>query len=183
MMLPARHLINRPKLLGLGYPGGPSLAALADEVTTSAFTLPKVAREIAGFSFSGLKTAVSLLIRANTSPAARPELAYAIQQAIVESLLYKCELAIDSTGAQRIVVSGGVAANKALRAEMQKLTAKKRNTKVFFPTFAHCTDNAAMIGYVAALRYRAGCNAPAEWEVFPRWPVEDTQLLYQQNAL
>jgi N6-L-threonylcarbamoyladenine synthase len=159
-------------LLGLGYPGGAVLAGLAD---TSAkgerFLLPRIGREMEGFSYSGLKTAVSLLVKKNATilahdPSARAEMAWVIQDAIIDSLLHKTrkELAVRKLP---LVVCGGVSANKELS---RRLRAEWKH--VYVPPLTHCVDNGAMIAYVAA-RYQAAGVVPPGLELRSRWPVEE----------
>lgn len=160
-------------LLGLAYPGGPKLAALADSVSSSEYKLPKTMREAHGFSFSGLKTAISLLVRKNAAEMARDEgvrarLAFAIQAAIVDQLCFKLKQAVKETRIKSVVVSGGVSANRLLRQKVSEIP----GVRAFFPRMSHCVDNAAMIAFVAALRYSAGETMPARSEVVSRWPLE-----------
>jgi N6-L-threonylcarbamoyladenine synthase len=158
-------------LLSLPYPGGARLAALADSVPTSRFKLPKVMREQAGFSFSGLKTAFLLLTKKHEqellAPDIRAELAHVVQGAIVDTLLFKTKEALKERGLKQVAVSGGVAANKKLREEISKI----RGVQGFFPSGMHSTDNAAMIAYVAGERYRAGIISN-DLSAQARWPVE-----------
>lgn len=163
-------------LLQFEYPGGPKLAALADTVSASRFALPRVMRESAGFSFSGLKTAIALRIREQgkeaETPAVRAELAHAIQAAIVDALVFKIKHAISVTGVRTIAICGGVAANRALRAELNAMP----GVDLYAPTVEHCMDNAAMIGYAGALRILAGAAtlaAPAVLDPRARWPIEE----------
>lgn len=164
-------------LLGLGYPGGAQMAALADTVSgTKRFSLPKVAREMEGFSFSGLKTAVLLLIKKHADllagdPSARAELAWAIQDAIVDSLVHKVRKEIASRGVP-LVVCGGVSANKELQ---RRLRAECK--EVYVPPMAHCVDNGAMIAYVAARYVSQGYTAP-KLDIRSRWPVEELGEFY-----
>ena len=168
-------------LLKFEYPGGPKLAALADTVSATRFSLPRVMRDSEGFSFSGLKTAISLRVReqgaAIAEPEIRAELAHAIQLAIVEALVRKVEQAVRSTGIQRVAICGGVAANRALRAALAGLA----GVTIYAPAMRHCMDNAAMIGYAAALRLQKGCNVCStdsnlSLEPRARWPLEELQL-------
>jgi N6-L-threonylcarbamoyladenine synthase len=158
-------------LLSLPYPGGARLAALADSVQSSRFKLPKVMREQAGFSFSGLKTAFLLLVKKNevalTDSAVRAELAHVAQEAIVDTLVFKVSAALKERGLKRLAVSGGVAANRRLREAIGNL----KGAQSFFPSGIHSTDNAAMIAYVAGERYRAGIRSE-DLAAQARWPVE-----------
>lgn len=161
-------------LLGFEYPGGPELATLADTVNSSRYRLPKVMREAEGFSFSGLKTAISLLIQANTDALddseLRAELAFAIQDSIVDALLFKLKKAAKESGVKRIVVTGGVSANKRLRT----LVKEEFGENAFFPNWTHCMDNAAMVGFAAALRFEHLQQVDTlDFGVKSRWPIED----------
>lgn len=158
-------------LLNFAYPGGPKLAAMADTVQQSEFTLPKVAREMQGFSFSGLKTAIALLVKREKSrleaPQVKAQLCHAIQASIVETLMHKLHIALKETGVRHVAVSGGVAANSALRRAVSKLS----SAKSYFPKPLHSTDNGAMIAYAAYRREMSRCPE-LTLEVRSRWPVE-----------
>ncbi len=164
------------KLMGLPYPGGPHLAKLADTVSSSSLTLPKVMRGQRDFSFSGLKTAIAQLIKREAlsrealSDARRAEVAHAVQAAIVATLTEKLVEALRESRLTQVVLSGGVAANRALRASLAAVS----GIELFLPSMAHCTDNAAMIALVAGLRKQAGRSS---WDarVYPRWPVEEVR--------
>lgn len=162
-------------LLGFLYPGGPALAELADQTGRSRFKLPRVMRESEGFSFSGLKTAISQLVRdqkANLGDGQlRGELAFAAQEAIVDALLFKLRQAVKRSGISTVTVSGGVSANRFLRAKL----AAEKGMNVCFPEFRHCVDNAAMIGLVAVERFRRGERIAAGAGVLSRWPVDSMQ--------
>lgn len=168
-------------LLNLGYPGGAKLAALADRAgPNTRFKLPRVAREMAGFSFSGLKTAVSLLVKKNSSeissdPTVMAELCWTIQDAIVDSLVHKTVREVEARNLP-LVVCGGVSANQELR---RRLSAKC--PRVVFPPLHHCVDNGAMIGYVAGRYFKRGFVPPG-LDIWSRWPVEELRLFYGVNA-
>lgn len=158
------------RLLGLPYPGGPHLAKQADTVSSSRFSLPKVMRGENGFSFSGLKTAIRLLVeKQKLNSETIPEIAYTIQEAIVDTLLFKVNEAVKITGIQSIVTTGGVAANRRLREALGGI----QGCKAYFPTNFHSTDNATMIGFVGALRHERGEVTDYDSEVRSRWLVED----------
>jgi N6-L-threonylcarbamoyladenine synthase len=164
------------KLLGLGYPGGPQVAKLAESGKPGRYRLPRpmIASGDLDFSFSGLKTAVMLLVRgAEPTPQFHADVARAFEDAIVDVLVAKCVLAIERTGLSRLVVAGGVGANRALR---QRLDAArlKSGFEVFFPELELCTDNGAMIAFAAAQRLRAGAHGADEhgFTVRPRWELE-----------
>lgn len=163
-------------LLGIAYPGGPRLAEFADRVTTSRFSLPKVMRESPGFSFSGLKTAIMILIRDNEKLISDDEgvvfeIAHAAQDAILDALLYKLKEAARATGISRVAVSGGVSANKELR---RRLNAD-RSLEVFYPAARHSTDNAAMIAYLGLRLYTERGVRDETLPVRARWPVEESR--------
>ncbi|ARU04614.1 tRNA (adenosine(37)-N6)-threonylcarbamoyltransferase complex transferase subunit TsaD [Comamonas serinivorans] len=169
------------KLLGLGYPGGPALSRLAEQGNAQAFALPRPLLHSHGldFSFAGLKTAV--LVQSKKLPTdeaalaqARADLAASTQAAIVEVLLKKSLAALRQTGDQRLVVAGGVGANRALR-EALNLACARRGVRVHYPELALCTDNGAMIAMAAGMRIAAGVDTPIKryaFDVKPRWPLD-----------
>ncbi len=162
-------------LLGLGYPGGPALAKLAESGNAKRFDFPRpmLSSETLDFSFSGLKTAVLTRIRAIGSPdeATRADLAASFQAAIVDVLEAKCMAALRREGLQRLVVAGGVGANAELRRRLKAQVAQS-GAQVYFPPLALCTDNGAMIAFAAALKYGEGGAMPsAEFPIFPRWDL------------
>ena len=180
------------KLLGLGYPGGPALARLAEQGDDRRFALPRPLLGSGGldFSFAGLKTAVWTQVHrlsrppeATNSPSAaamalddtdRADLAASTQAAIVEVLVAKSMRALRDTGWARLVVAGGVGANRRLRDALRQAAARQ-GAEVVFPPPDLCTDNGAMIALAAALRWQHGLDdaAPAgAFEVRPRWPLE-----------
>jgi N6-L-threonylcarbamoyladenine synthase len=164
-------------LLGLGYPGGPALARLAESGIPGRHRLPRpmIASGDLEFSFSGLKTAVMLLVRgADPDPQFRADVARAFQDAIVEVLAAKCVQAMEATGLTRLVVAGGVGANRALRARLDAQGARS-GFDVFYPEPELCTDNGAMIALAAALRLQQQDRQPrkrAAFGVRPRWDLE-----------
>lgn len=174
------------KLLGLGYPGGPALAALAEQGDAKRHVLPrpKLHSQDLDFSFSGLKTAVMTRLRqcqaqagtAGVGAREYADLAAATQQAIVDVLVAKSIKALRETGLKRLVIAGGVGANRLLRQQLaDKLKALR--AEAFFPPLALCTDNGAMIAFAAAMRLEAGLattdiGAPA-FTVRPRWDLEE----------
>jgi N6-L-threonylcarbamoyladenine synthase len=166
------------KMLGLGYPGGPALARLAEQGDPKAFDLPRplLHQPNLDFSFAGLKTAVWTALRklgSEPSLQQRADLAASTQAAIVEVLVRKSLRALQATGLQRIVVAGGVGANAALRMQLG-LAARRQGLKVHYPEFELCTDNGAMIAMAAALRWQAGLVQPERdysFEVRPRWDL------------
>ena len=161
------------KLLGLGYPGGPALAALAEDGDDSAFDLPRpmLNRPTFDFSFSGLKTAVMLEVRkaeaAGRLEESRADLAASFQRAAVDTLIGKSIKASRAEGLNRIVVAGGVGANRFLRKEM----AERFEGEVYYPRLAFCTDNGAMIAVAGAMRL-AEADAANEIKAQARWSLE-----------
>ena len=167
------------KLLGLGYPGGPALARLAEFGDASAYALPRplLQRDTLDFSFAGLKTAVRThaLKLADTCEQARADLAASTQEAIVDVLVQRSVGALAKTGFDRLVVAGGVGANASLRSRLDAACAA-RGARVHYPELALCTDNGAMIALTAAMRLQRGIAAPAAgyaFDVRPRWPLAD----------
>jgi tRNA N6-adenosine threonylcarbamoyltransferase len=161
------------KLLGLPYPGGPELARLADASTGGTFTFPRPMLDRPGleFSFSGLKTAVLHAVRAREmTPALKSDVAHAVQEAIVDTLVAKALRALEQTGLDALVVSGGVSANRTLRARLAE-TVGKQGGRVYYPRIEFCTDNAAMIAVAGLARLSAGqadslaIQARAQWNL------------------
>ncbi|UHQ23721.1 tRNA (adenosine(37)-N6)-threonylcarbamoyltransferase complex transferase subunit TsaD [Lysobacter sp. 5GHs7-4] len=161
------------KLMGLPYPGGPQLAALAERGRPGAykFSRPMTDRPGLDFSFSGLKTHVLLTWRdSDQSEQTMADIARGFEDAVVETLTIKCERALDAAGCETLVVAGGVGANKRLRARLAQM-ADRRGGRVAFPRPAFCTDNGAMIAYAGALRLQAGQREDASVRVTPRWDM------------
>jgi N6-L-threonylcarbamoyladenine synthase len=164
------------QLLGLGYPGGPALSRLAEHGTPGRHRLPRpmLTSGDLEFSFSGLKTAVLLLVRGvDANEQFRADVARAFQDAIVEVLVAKSALAMETTGLTRLVVAGGVGANRQLRSALDA-RARAGGFDVYYPEPELCTDNGAMIALAAALRLQAGLAAPAghAFSVRPRWDLQ-----------
>jgi N6-L-threonylcarbamoyladenine synthase len=167
------------KLLGLGYPGGPALARLAEFGDADAFDLPRPLLHSANldFSFAGLKTAVRTQLHklgTNVCEQDKAHLAAATQQAIVDVLVHKSVAALKKTGLARLVVAGGVGANARLREHLGAECAKRR-VRVHYPELALCTDNGAMIALAAAMRWQRGlarAQADYTFNVRPRWPLQ-----------
>jgi len=161
------------KLLGLGYPGGPALAVLAEEGDDSAYALPRPMLNRPGFdfSFSGLKTAVMLEVKkaiaAGELESHRADLAASFQRAAVDTLIGRALKAAKQEGFERIVIAGGVGANKLLREEM----ASRFEGRVFYPRLDFCTDNGAMIAVAGALRLADAASA-AEIRAQARWSLD-----------
>ena len=151
------------KMMGLPYPGGPQLAALAEQGTPGRFRFarPMTDRPGLDFSFSGLKTQVLLAWRDSDQAAqTRADIARGFEDAVVDTLAIKCERALDAAGSDIIVVAGGVGANKRLRAKLQEIAAK-RGGRACFPRPSLCTDNGAMIAALGALCVARG-RAPSD---------------------
>lgn len=164
------------KLLGLGYPGGPAVARLAESGDPSAYPLPrpKLRDDDLDFSFAGLKTAVLTQVRRGLpDERARAGLAASVQAAIVDVLVAKSLTALERTGLTTLVVAGGVSANRRLRERLAQARVA-RGLRVHFPEPALCTDNGAMIAFAGALRLAAGTtlSLPMRFDVRPRWALE-----------
>ena len=163
-------------LLGLGYPGGPALARLAESGDPARFAFPRpmIASGDLDFSFSGLKTSVLTRVRAlgTIDERTRADLAASFQQAVVEVLASKCMQALEREALQSLVVAGGVGANRSLRELLEKATAK-RGARVYFPPQDLCTDNGAMIAFAAALKYPEGAPPIESFPIFPRWDLAE----------
>lgn len=166
------------KLLGLPYPGGPQLAELADKSTASRFQFPRpmINRPGLDFSFSGLKTAALNIVKQHQplDAALREEIAYAFQEAVVDTLRIKCKRALEASGYQSLVIAGGVGANRRLREVLEKLVAEQA-ARVYFPALEYCTDNGVMIAYAGALRLSSGQRDEGVFDVLPRWSLETLQ--------
>ena len=166
------------KLMGLGYPGGPALSRLAEQGDAKAFKLPRPLLHSGDldFSFAGLKTAVLTQAKklGDELAARKADLAASTQAAIVEVLVKKTLAALDQTGMRRVVVAGGVGANRLLRAQLDAACVA-RGVRVHYPELALCTDNGAMIAMAAAMRLQAGqqqANRDYAFDVKPRWPLD-----------
>lgn len=161
------------KLLGLGYPGGALLAALADggDATRFHFPRPMIDRPGLDFSFSGLKTFA--LNTVNTHPLddqTKADIARAFQDAVVETLTIKCRRALQATQLKQLIIAGGVGANKALRHALHEM-GKKLQVSIAYPRIEFCTDNGAMIAYAGCQRLLRGEREPLAVEIYPRWPL------------
>ncbi|TXH87164.1 MAG: tRNA (adenosine(37)-N6)-threonylcarbamoyltransferase complex transferase subunit TsaD [Rhodoferax sp.] len=174
------------KLMGLGYPGGPALSRMAEDGNPAAYALPRPLLHSGNldFSFAGLKTAV--LVQANKLVAAhgaaafevlamdiRRDLAASTQAAIVDVLVKKSLLALKETGLKRLVVAGGVGANRQLRTQLNAECAK-RKVRVHYPELHLCSDNGAMIAMAGAMRLQSGLQVATRdyaFDVKPRWPL------------
>ena len=170
------------KLMGLGYPGGPALSKLAEQGDPAAFKLPRPLLHNGNldFSFAGLKTAVMLQAKKLGDDLAgrKADLAASTEAAIVDVLLKKSLTALRDTGLKRLVVAGGVGANRHLR-EQLNAACKRQGVRVHYPELHLCTDNGAMIAMAAAMRLQSGSGAQAQalhqygFDIRPRWPLAD----------
>ncbi|WP_240126475.1 tRNA (adenosine(37)-N6)-threonylcarbamoyltransferase complex transferase subunit TsaD [Thermomonas alba] len=161
------------KLMGLPYPGGPQLAALAERGIPGRFRFsrPMTDRPGLDFSFSGLKTQVLLAWQgSDQSEQTRADIARGFEDAVVETLAIKCARALDAAGCDTLIVAGGVGANARLRATLVELCAA-RGGRACFPRPALCTDNGAMIAFAGALRLTAGQHDDAAIRAVPRWDM------------
>jgi N6-L-threonylcarbamoyladenine synthase len=161
------------KLLGMDYPGGPYLAAKAEEGTAGRFEFPRPMTNRPGldFSFSGLKTfAMNTWLDSKQTEQDKADICLAFQTAVVETLAIKCKRALKQTGHKRLVVAGGVSANKALRVKLDAMP----GVEVFYPRMQFCSDNGAMIAFAGAVRQQAFImqDAPT-FGVRPRWPMDE----------
>lgn len=162
------------KVLGLGYPGGPALAKLAEQGGPGRLRLPRPMLDRPGldFSFSGLKTAVITGIRGlELDEQAKADVAWEFQEAIVDTLVAKSLRAVRQTGITRLVVAGGVGANRVLRARLAA-AAREAGAAVYYPRLEFCTDNGAMIAYAGMRRLAAGEAAASSIEARARWDLE-----------
>jgi N6-L-threonylcarbamoyladenine synthase len=166
------------KLMGLGYPGGPALSRLAEQGSATAFKLPRPLLHSGNldFSFAGLKTAVLTQAKklGDALEARKADLAASTEAAIVDVLVKKTLTALKETGLKRVVVAGGVGANRHLRAQLNAACAQHK-VRVHYPELHLCTDNGAMIAMAAAMRLQAGqqtANRDYAFDVKPRWPLD-----------
>jgi N6-L-threonylcarbamoyladenine synthase len=163
------------KLLGLGYPGGPALSALATRGRAGRFRLPRPMLDSGNldFSFSGLKTAVITLTRtAMDDDQVRADIAHAVEDAITDVLVSKSRRAVASSSLGRLVVAGGVSANRTLRNRLDE-AASRDGFQVFYPELELCTDNGAMIAFAGACRAGANPAAGYGFEIKPRWNLAE----------
>jgi N6-L-threonylcarbamoyladenine synthase len=166
------------RLLGLPYPGGPALAALAEAGDPGHYPLPRplIDRGL-DMSFSGLKTAVRRLVEAESRDGGLParsaeHIAASFQAAVVETLVAKCARAVDTVGRQRLVIAGGVGANRSLRSQLAAW-GEANSVAVYYPRPAFCTDNGAMIAYAGAARLGPSRSGNLAIVSRPRWPLDE----------
>lgn len=163
------------KLMGLDYPGGPLLAKLATQGDAKKYKFPRPMTDRPGldFSFSGLKTsAANVIAKEGNSAQVQADIAASFQQAVVDTLVIKCERALQQTGYKRLVIAGGVSANTSLREQLAVLL-KRYGGEVFYPRKEFCTDNGAMIALAGYFRLAAGQQQDLTIGVTPRWPMQD----------
>lgn len=174
------------KLLGLDYPGGAALAKLAESGMPNRFVFPRPMTDRPGldFSFSGLKTFAANTINAHLDQHSeldqqtRCDIAHAFQQAVIDTLLIKCRRALQQTGYKRLVIAGGVSANKQLRQDLAQLM-QQIGGEVFYPRPQFCTDNGAMIAYAGFVRLKNGQTSDLAISVKPRWPMTELAPITQ----
>jgi tRNA N6-adenosine threonylcarbamoyltransferase len=172
------------KLLGLPYPGGPQLAELAVHGRAGRFRFPRPMLDRPGleFSFSGLKTAVRHAVQAEAlTPQLRHDVARAVEDAIVDTLIGKSLRALEATGLQTLVVSGGVSANRALRTRLTA-AAGAQGARVYYPRIEFSTDNAAMIAVAGLARLKAGEHDSLAIGARAQWPLEALQPVPSTSA-
>ena len=163
------------KLLGLGYPGGAAISALAEQGRPGRFKFPRPMCDRPGldFSFSGLKTHALTTVKQNPDDQqTRADIALAFVEAVVDTLLIKCRRALDETGFNTLIAAGGVSANKQLRAGLREMM-EKRGGQVFYPRPEFCTDNGAMIAYAGCQHLQAGHTQDLAIAAYPRWPLAE----------
>ncbi len=169
------------KLLGLGYPGGPALAACAADGDPTRFRFPRPMTDRPGldFSFSGLKTFALTTLREHAqgapadelSAALKADVARAFEDAVVDTLAIKCRRAVEQTGSKALVMAGGVSANRQLRARVDQLMGDLGG-RAYYPRAELCTDNGAMIAYAGWQRLSAGQHDGLGFDIRPRWPMQ-----------
>jgi N6-L-threonylcarbamoyladenine synthase len=172
------------KLLGLGYPGGPAISRMAEFGDPGVYTLPRpmLHSKDLNFSFSGLKTAVLTVVKnqiVNICEQDKANVARAFVEAIVDVLVAKCLAALKQTGMKRLVIAGGVGANRQLR-DALNAASQKRHFKVFYPELEFCTDNGAMIAFAGAMRLQINPDAAKRdyaFNVRPRWPLDELRTV------
>ena len=169
-------------LLGLSYPGGPALAALALEGNPRRYRFPRPMTDRPGldFSFSGLKTfALNTWRESAQTDEDRADIARAFEDAVVDTMVIKCRRAVAQTGLQTLVIAGGVGANVRLRERLGDLM-KTEGGRVCYPRPEFCTDNGAMIAYAGYRRLQAGQHEGLSIKAMPRWSLEDLEGLTEQ---
>ena len=164
-------------LLGLSYPGGPALAALALKGDPGRFRFPRPMTDRPGldFSFSGLKTfALNTWRDSDQTDQDRADIARAFEEAVVDTMVIKCRRAVAQSGLQTLVIAGGVGANMRLRARLAELMAQEGG-RICYPRPEFCTDNGAMIAYAGCCRLQAGQAESLSIRALPRWSLEELE--------
>ncbi|MFY9179764.1 MAG: tRNA (adenosine(37)-N6)-threonylcarbamoyltransferase complex transferase subunit TsaD [Venatoribacter sp.] len=176
------------KMMGLPYPGGPALSKLAEQGDSQRFKFPRPMTDRPGldFSFSGLKTQVrtTILDLAENGVLAeqnKADIAACFQEAVVDTLVLKCKRALKQENVKRLIIAGGVGANKKLREKLRQAV-EKLGGQVFYPRLELCTDNGAMIAYAGAQRLLAGQSENMEIKVVPRWPMTELPKVELQHG-
>jgi len=171
------------KLLGLGYPGGPVLAKLAEQGESDVYKFPRPMIDRPGleFSFSGLKTSTrntwqKEVEKGNDSEQTRANICRAFEEAVVDTLKIKCRRAVQQVSAKTLVIAGGVGANLRLRESLQTMM-EKEGGELYYPRIEFCTDNGAMIAYVGCLRLLAGQTEPLQISTRARWPMSELEAI------
>ncbi len=171
------------KILGLPYPGGPHVAKLAESGTPGRFDFPRPMTNRPGldFSFSGLKTFTLNTVAEHTvdgviDEQTRADIAWAFQEAVVDTMVIKCRRAFHYTGMKRLVIAGGVSANKRLREKLADM-AVAEGGELHYPGFAYCTDNGAMIAYAGCIRLLSGQQDDLSIVARPRWNLETLPMM------
>lgn len=172
------------KLLGLDYPGGPVLAKMAESGVKGRYKFPRPMTDRPGldFSFSGLKTATATAIKKEIAEngamdeQTHADIAYAFQEAVVDTLAIKCKRALKQCELKRLVIAGGVSANTELREKLAQIT-QKVGGKVYYPRPEFCTDNGAMIAYAGMQRLKSGVDSDLTFKATPRWPLDTLPAL------
>jgi len=170
------------KMLGLPYPGGPEISALANKGNPDKYKFPRPMTDRPGldFSYSGLKTfAINTFNKSDKSNQAKADIALAFQTAAIDTLFIKCRRAIKQTNAQQLVVAGGVSANNYLREKLSGLE-KQFKVSVHYPAKEFCTDNGAMIAYTGWLRLQHECDSSLAFNARPRWPLNELSSPYSR---
>jgi len=169
------------KFLGMGYPGGPAIERAAQTGRPGRFHFPRPMTDRPGFSFSfsGLKTAVTQTATGLNEAARIADIAHAFQEAAVDTLVLKCEHALEQTGQDQLIVAGGVSANRLLRERLTEM-GQRLGVQVFYPRLEFCTDNGAMIALAGYLRLRAGQTEPLAFGARPRWHIDELPPVHRQ---
>ncbi|UDG81167.1 tRNA N6-adenosine threonylcarbamoyltransferase [Candidatus Hartigia pinicola] len=172
------------KMLGLCYPGGSALSRMAQKGRRARFIFPRpmIDRPGLDFSFSGLKTFTANIIRQNKKDdQTRSDIARAFEDAVVDTLIIKSQRAVEQTGFKRLVMAGGVSANRALRAKMEQVM-NKLGGEVFYARPEFCADNGAMIALTGLIRLKSDVNIGLGVTVRPRWPLVELPPLMEVNS-